>query len=189
MTAKPIVLVDCDGVLADFQGGMLELINNTLGTKYERRHWSSYYYETALSLTRIQQVNIESALMTDKYFVASLPPLPLVQHMEELCRAAQVYVVTSPWPRHPTWASDRAAWLHQHVPWVPAKHIVQMHDKWHHHGDFLVDDKVETLAKWQAAHPRATAVKWLNGTNNEPWNGVETGMPVTLLRCVKGTKI
>ena len=56
---------------------------------------------------------------------------------------------------------------HRDITHTSAKHIIV--------GDWFIDDKTETCARWQAAHPSGIAVQWITPHNRKDgWTGRAT---------------
>ena len=180
-------LVDVDGVLANFVGGALAIVNNMLGTRYVSEEVTGFDFCAALGLPRDVAAAVKRAIGATRGFAAELDVLPgAIEGMSRLQRIAEVYIVTSPWNSNATWTHEREAWLHKHfgiahsrVIHTSAKHICA--------GDLLVDDKTETCAAWRSAHPRGVAVQWRTAHNRrDAWDGLSTGDWDGLLDIVDG---
>ena len=150
------ILVDCDGVLADFVTPVLALANN-----YSSRTWDASH------LTRwdfLQDfVDLEApSLLAKKVkwriglprFCANLRPYPGAREgLDRLRAIGSVKIVTSPWASS-TWCGERIEWLAHHFE-VPAKDVIFASDKSLIHGGALIDDNPEAIEAWhryQATH-------------------------------------
>lgn len=171
--SRPRVLLDCDGVLADFVGPALRAFNADQGTAFEPHHVTEYSIERSLGITKQQASRF--------YELCSALPIgeqPIlagaVKGFTQLNSVADIYVVTSPWLGHATWAHERIDWLWRHFQ-VPYKRVVLTPAKHLCRGDILVDDKTETLVEWQRENPYGVAVQWQTPHNRlDGWNGVST---------------
>jgi 5'(3')-deoxyribonucleotidase len=172
---RPRVLLDVDGVLADFVGELLTIANSLLSASYTREQITQFDWAASLGLApRIEQL-VSRCVSAAPGLARDLVVLPGAQDGVRRLRAlADVYIVTSPWPSSPTWCHDRYVWLDRYFGIAPryvvhamAKHIVS--------GDVLIDDRTATLNAWQAAHPRGAAVQWQTPHNRlDDWAGVST---------------
>lgn len=169
------MLLDCDGVLADFMGAALPIINNLLDTKHRLGDVTVFNFAEALGLSAVDAAAVKRALGRSRRLAATLAVYPgAIAGVRALRRVAEVYIVTSSWDSNETWEFDRKGWLRRHfgirhheICFTAAKHICA--------GDFLVDDKTETLEKWQAEHPRGVAVQWETLHNRlDTWSGPST---------------
>lgn len=170
---RPTVLLDCDGVLADFVAAFLDIVEEETGERFLHSDVGGFDIKIALGLDAAEAVRCYSRITPG--FCGSLAPIAgAIEGVASLQDVADVYIVTSPWNSCPTWMSERELWLKKHfaihhsrVIHGSAKHLVR--------GNFLVDDKAETVIRWQAAHPDKSAVLWAQPWNEyEPWGGVRT---------------
>jgi len=175
------VLLDVDGVLADFVGAYLDLLNITCGIKATREQITSFDIGTSLGLTDEQAARVKRAIGNEPQLARSLDVYPgAVDGVERLAKVADVYIVTSPWNSNPTWMHDREHWLrewfcipHSRVVHTSAKHLCR--------GDFLVDDKTDTLHKWARENPNGTPVQWKTPHNRlDGWQSRATDSWVEL---------
>jgi 5'(3')-deoxyribonucleotidase len=152
------VLVDVDGVLADFVAKYLQLVHEVTGKQFTHEQVTEFDIGKALGLTPEQSGAVARGVLTG--FASMLEPLPgAVEGLRRLREISEVYIVTSPWNKCETWMSERERWLrvhfdfpHSHVLHGSAKHLVR--------GDILIDDKTET---WESP--------W---NKRDPWAGVLT---------------
>lgn len=141
MTERPIVLLDCDGVLADFVGGYLrEITDNIKLTDEEKRAVNDIVREPG--------------------FVLNLAVLDGAKAgVKALAKVSDLYIVTSPWnSRH--WAGERQEWLCEHFKDLRLKKIVQTSAKHLVRGDFLVDDKASNCQAHGKAWPGSRPLLW-----------------------------
>jgi 5'(3')-deoxyribonucleotidase len=171
---KPIVLVDVDGVLADFVGGYLRLLKEHTGIEADRDQITKFDIGASLGLSAEQSSRMKRAIGGAPRFALTLDVCPGAQDgIRMLEQVAEVHIATSPWNSNPTWTHDREMWLKKHfdiahadVTHTSAKHLLR--------GDFLVDDKTETLRKFLNVNGRG-AVQWQTPHNrNDGWLGAAT---------------
>jgi 5'(3')-deoxyribonucleotidase len=167
------VLLDVDGVLADFVKSYLRLVYEVTGRWYEHHHVTEFNLGNALGLTADEASEVNKGIVQG--WCSEIEPLTgAIEGVGALSYLADVYVVTSPWNKCPTWTYEREQWLARHfgIPHAKvlhgsAKHLVR--------GDVLVDDKTETCVKWQAEHPCSSCVLWKSPWNSrDAWAGVLT---------------
>jgi 5'(3')-deoxyribonucleotidase len=172
---KPLVLLDCDGVLSDFVGIYLDILRTQCGIDRRREDVTEFDIGKSLGLTAEQASDAKRRIGDFASLARMLGIYPGAQDgVRALREVADIHVVTSPWNSNRTWCSDREAWLYEHfgiksadVTHTAAKHLVR--------GDFLVDDKTSTLHKWAAAHPSGVAVQWATPHNRlDGWTGAST---------------
>lgn len=175
MSRRPRVLLDVDGVLADFIGGALAIINRLFDTKHVHADITEFDIAASLGLDAHQSSMMKHAIGSTSRLAAGLSVFPgAVDGVLRLREIADVYVVTSSWDSNETWEYDRKAWLRRHfdighhnIVFTAAKHLVL--------GDVLVDDKTSTLDVWREAHPAGVAVQWSTPHNRRDlWDGPST---------------
>lgn len=160
---RPRVLLDVDGVLADFLTPFLYHINYHGGTSHELANMTKWDMYDSFSVPAEVRRLVDSKI-NEPGFARSLEVLPGSQDgVRALKEIADVYIVTSPWSS-PTWFHDRRLWLKDwfgiggdHLISTKAKHVCA--------GDALIDDKTSTLERWGQCHPRGLPIRW-PGPNN-----------------------
>lgn len=181
------VLLDCDGILSDFVGGWLKLLNESFGRSWTHEDITGWDVCSSLGIVDPEERARAKRLIADTPdFAATHDVLPgALEGVAALEKIAEVYIVTSPWNSHRTWTSDRERWLKKHfgihhdrIVHTGAKHLV--------YGDVLVDDRTETCAKWRAAFPVGLAIQWRTPHNlRDSWDGHSTNDWNRLLRYVE----
>lgn len=158
---KTLVLLDCDGPMAEFCDGFLECVEEETGYMFGAEvvtTWeiteSPFFLELAKEIGRDAK-ELAAAVyrrVNRIGFCSSLRPVIGAQDSVEALRGldVDVEVITSPLMTSPTWMPERAEWLQRHlgfkkdqIHFVNAKHRVP--------GDFLVDDKPAHVGSWQNA--------------------------------------
>jgi len=130
------ILVDMDGVLADWSAGM----ERQLGSP-GFLDWSTW--EGIRADATLEHRDAFAAAMAARFFYRDLDPIPwAVDALREIVAAGhEVFICSTPDSTNQHCASDKIAWIRQHLgdDWV--KRIILTHDKTLVHGDILIDDK------------------------------------------------
>lgn len=154
------ILVDVDGVLADYVGAILAGVNETLGTSFRHEDVTQWNISEALGIG--SQTVRDFAVSPD--LVRGLEPIRGAKEgFKMLDQTQYVYVVTCPGDT-PTWTSDREAWLWKHFQF-PRSRVVHTYCKHIIQGDMLIDDNVDNVRAWAAEHKYGVALLW-----DRPWN-------------------
>lgn len=138
------ILVDMDGVIANW------------GKTYDQ-HIDAFFPGLKLTKTAQQRSfdlmegldirgrNAVKRIMDWPGFYRKLEPMPwAVQALQEmLFEGHDVHIVTSPWLTNPTCASDKVAWIAEHLGASWTKRLIITSDKTIIRGDILIDDKPE----------------------------------------------
>lgn len=169
------VLLDCDGVLADFIGAALTIVAEVTGRTCAREDVDRFDFAAALKLTPDEKRAVYAPISDREGWWSRLPVMPGARDGVDRLRAvADVYVVTSPWNSCRTWHHEREAWLRHYFD-LPAKHLIVTAAKHVCAGDVFVDDRTDTLIEWNAANPLGLAVQWQTPHNRlDGWPGVGT---------------
>ncbi len=179
------VLLDVDGVICNFIGGVLELVRKHGGGARTPEEITRFDFAKELNLTPEVKKAVYGEIANTPYFWSDLNAFPgALAGVARLREVADVYIVTSPWNTCKTWLYEREAWLkshfdisHDRVLAGSAKHLVA--------GDVLVDDKTDTLERWDAERGPARysggkmvdafAVQWKTPHNRlDGWEGHST---------------
>ena len=159
---KPIVLVDQDGPLADFDTAIWKvIIESGIPISCTRETQTVRFIDDAVDKA-YKQV-IRTPIDTPGWF-RNLPPVPGAREgLTALAKVAEVYICTKPLEKNATCRDDKAAWVEEHLgkKWVDRLFIAP--DKSLVKGAILLDDAPKP--KW---YPRA---EWQPVIFPTPWNG------------------
>lgn len=162
MKKKPIVLLDCDGVLTDFTEAALELIKQETGRSYTAAEIPRWDIFESLGYPELWTLFTKKA--SEIGYCRDLKvcdrALDGVQNLRE---KYDVVVVTAPVDALP-WMYERAHWLEDNFD-ISRKKVIFAHEKQHVCGDVLVDDKPDNVIQWFEAHPQGLAVLWSHPYN------------------------
>jgi len=148
MSYKPVVLLDVDGVIANFVDPYLRIANNVLNTSFVAEDITEYNIKRSLKLTDAEYEAVGRAIGRVG-MAASMDPLPgAIDGVKEVMKVADVYFVTSVFDVCPTWSYDRRLWLDKYfgdgvghnAVFTKRKHLVK--------GDVFVDDMPYHIDSW-----------------------------------------
>jgi 5'(3')-deoxyribonucleotidase len=161
---RPRLILDVDGVLADFVGHTLTLLGD-MAPPGGREAFTSWEMLSVMS----PEARARCAHgWRQPGWCATMPPLPETQNaVDRLGLRAEIVYATAPMPAAPHWMYERAMWLERMFAANPAS-IVFTHDKSHVWGDVFVDDKAENVDGWAETHPEGFAVLW-DAPYNRDW--------------------
>jgi 5'(3')-deoxyribonucleotidase len=194
---KPRVLLDCDGVLADFLTPAFAILNRLSGLNRKMDELKEWDIFSLFSRTYEDQFYQECS---QPGFCVGLQVLPgMVEFVEKLHEIANVYVVTSsmnvkikgPEKRpawHKTWAHEREHWLEEHFGILP-KRVIHTSEKYVCIGDVLIDDKPQNIVEWERAHgPKGIGLLWGTSYNQTSKAGRRVPTPKFALAFVKNLR-
>ncbi len=156
------VLVDVDGVLADFVGGVCARVNETI-PKIVHQFKPTDFKEWDIGKLL---PSYWKGIVSKPGFCYNLEPYPDAKEgMKALLDSgAKIVVVTSPWHSE-TWISERIEWLALHmkisrqdVIFAEGKHKALIK------GDFLIEDSLENAQAWNRNQSGYAHLV------NRPWN-------------------
>jgi len=164
------ILIDCDGVLCDFLTPIVDAINKRQGRKgdgcFTADAVDRWDFWGALNVDRDTKRHVIRHVIEAPGFCVELNAFPgAVAQVKNLARAHDVYFVTTPWASSQTWVFERNQWLRKHFGSTLGGRVVQTKHKELLRGDILVDDKPETVERWQLENPRGVGLIWDRPSN------------------------
>lgn len=157
---KPTVLLDVDGILADFITPALALVKRLTGATYEHDDISTWEIFDSMPEAESVKDMIYKQFMTQRGYCRSIPVYPCAKEgVRELQKVADVVVVTSPFWGSPTWMHERQEWLQEHFG-IDKDDVIHARRKHRIMGDVFVDDKASHVVDWAIAHPDKRAILW-----------------------------
>jgi hypothetical protein len=159
LESKKPLLVDCDGVVADFVGATIKIANANgfnLSNDDIKHDTRQYPYWDACGLDRI---------VKDVGFCESIPVIDGAQEFIERIRGAGINVVfvTSPMKDSKHWHWERQQWLEKHFG-VKRTNLIYATEKRYVNGFCFLDDHVGNILDWQEYNKnKAILIK-------QPWN-------------------
>jgi len=160
---RPRVILDVDGVVADFVGHTLTLLGE-LAPPGGRDAFTSW---DMVSVMSPEARAVCAHGWRQPGWCASMPTLPDAQNaVDRLSLRADVVWATAPMTNAPHWMHERAGWL-ERVFAADPRSIVFTHDKAHVWGDVFVDDKPENVDGWADTHRDGIALLWTAPYNRE----------------------
>jgi 5'(3')-deoxyribonucleotidase len=157
---KPTLLLDVDGVLADFISAALSILRNKFGVV-------DYHHDTIETWEMFSSMPAHAHLKDEVYEIlkkeggcfSMLPYDGAVAAVQTLKRLVDIVIVTSPFYGSKTWVHEREKWLEYFFN-ISHKDMIHTGRKELVHGDILVDDKLETIEKWSKRWPHGHAIIW-----------------------------
>ncbi len=138
------ILVDQDGVLADFENGFL----NAWKQKFPERPFVPIEERKTFSIRRDYPEEYSEdiyKIYTAKGFIENLPLIPgAIEAIRQMQKAGHfIKICTSPLSRYDNCVTEKFAWVERHFGIEWTKNIIIAKDKTQIRGDFLIDDKPE----------------------------------------------
>lgn len=155
------VLLDVDGVVADYANWYLQGVEYVTGRRYRPKDVRCWDFSKALGLTPGE------AAAVDRYNASRplvlIDPYPgALDAVKQLAAVADVVFVTSPSWTHRDWVYSREMWLRDRFLDIPTVHT---NHKAVVSGDLMIDDRLENIVKWLEFNPGGHGILWA-----QPWN-------------------
>lgn len=142
-----IVALDCDGVICDWLGGVLETVFELTGKQIDRNSMTSWNPWEHCGLTKPQRRLVLEEMKRPGWH-EYLKLLPGARDaVAELRRVSEVVVVTAPWDSCDTWHTERKKWLWRNLG---LKRMIAAagEDKYLVAADYFLDDKASNVISW-----------------------------------------
>lgn len=158
---KPIVLLDVDGVIADFGETFHRAAEWTAGKVLPdpdvRGTWD---IEKAYGLSEVEMRHVWMMMNRPEVAFHLLPCDHAIAGVKQLLPVADVYFVTSPIKTSPTWCYDRMNWLIRHFGYEQGQKVIPTSYKQLVSGQIFVDDRPANVTKWQTANSSSQGILW-----------------------------
>lgn len=164
------IALGSDGVLGDLMSGILRVVHEVTGRRFELMAVTERDFTRALGLSPLEAREVKRVLSARRGFVTALSPYPAArQGVRRLRELGDVFCVTCPRFFNPWWCEERASWLALHFGIDRVHHAI---DKTAYGADVFVDDEASHVREWLGAWPDRTAVFWRTPHNTGeavPW--------------------
>ena len=180
MDMLPEVLLDIDGVAANFIEGCRPAAERIVGRTFHHDDIDQWLIEKALGMDDVQTQELYRHIIEEGWCRA----LPAYEHARESVARIREYAVVVPLTAHfhesKTWAWERDEWILAHLG-IPKTDVIHTHRKFQVDGDVLIDDKPSHLRAWRARRPSRCAVLFHRTYNKgDGWDGPGFGSWVDL---------
>lgn len=146
MNMKPIIAINCDGVLSNWHALALPILNKLTGKNISTKdikNWDIYHLIDDQKIKDLYNDELNNSGM-----IEHLPVYDGAQKaIEEIRKIAELYIVTSPMNNYHDWIIHRNTWLKKNfdissknIVHTSAKHLIQSH--------IFIDDKPENVKNW-----------------------------------------
>jgi 5'(3')-deoxyribonucleotidase len=145
LNGKPVVLLDCDDVVARCINGMARIAGSFLGRDITEEDVKTWDFHKSFGDEDLKQHIYEK--MSEKGWCLSLEPFEgAIEGVHELQKISEVFFITSPFHSE-HWEFERRAWLLKHFGFKKDR-ILQGSAKFLVRGEFFVDDKPDHVRQW-----------------------------------------
>jgi len=165
-----LILLDQDGVLADFEHAFLD------AWRQRYPHIPPVEYEDRKSFHILEDYPPElrdraEAIYTEPGFIRNLPPVPgAIEAARELLELGmEVRICSSPLRQYENNVAEKYHWVERHLGRAWTERIILTRDKTLVHGDLLIDDR--------PAITGAVRPNWRHVIYDTPYNRQQTDRP------------
>lgn len=147
------ILVDMDGVIADFNNGFRKIWSNEFRylPSFNVTKQKNFYLDKEIGNGRFKDE--VWSVINRKGFFLNLPEVHgAIEGLTKLQEKYEVFICTSPMVTHDYCASEKYQWINKHLGKDWAERTILTKDKTIVKADFLIDDKFtidETKANWK----------------------------------------
>lgn len=162
---KPIVLLDCDGLIFDYDHAFLRTYKKVTGVTLPKSVITKYNLISCVTIKKSSLKKLKAQLNKSGW-AAKIKPYPeALKAVKKLMKISNVYFVTANTKSNKTWTYEREKALQKHFG--KKIQLVHTHHKYLVHGDFFVDDKLENVEEWQKWNKDGIGVVWHKAYNTE----------------------
>ena len=177
---RDAILLDCDGVLADYVDAYRSAVFRMKGTRAVLEavvdDWHTY---KCFGLTEAEDTEIKATL-NPLTFATTCWYANFLAAVRATFPRNQIIVVTAPLEGHDTWAISRARWLTGRG----FDSVISTRDKHEVPGAVLVDDKESNIARWEEAQGKSGVLFPALDNRNREYVGREVSYVMQQLRRV-----
>lgn len=159
--SKPRLILDVDGVLADFATPALEFLN-MIGKP--KRYDQVSQWDIFEGNKEVENY-FKETLASKPGYCYGLKPLPNACNFVAAAKEKyEIAIVTTPYDV-PYWLNERTAWIVDKFG-LPRSSITFTHKKQHVNGDVMIEDNIDNLVNWYSCDPS----RRLPLIMDHPWN-------------------
>lgn len=148
MTDKPILLLDMDGIIADFNFHSIRTYNEIHGSELDPKKCNDYIGDHEVLEKSIDPKALRRPYREPGFFLGC-PVIPGAQEgVERLGQAFEIYVLTTHYWGNPTCVYEKELWLQRHFPKIAQRGIFTSHKELVP-GNLFIDDRPKNIKAWK----------------------------------------
>lgn len=164
---KDILLLDCDGVLANFIEATLRILKKK-DPSIHYEHHDVHTWDQFDSFP--DHIKYRDEVYAELKKSGGCTGIPVYDGAKEgvakLQELVEIVMLTSPFKGSETWVHEREKWLEEHFG-LSHKKMIHTGLKELVFGDIFVDDKPEHILRWSKRHPTGHAIVWHQRYNED----------------------
>ena len=176
MTKKPVLLLDVDGVIADFIELYLRIVHHRIPELRHTGHDDIVEWDCgrALHLSTDELALVHEDLFAPGAASSMVPYAGAVYGVEQLMKVADVWFVTSPMAQSATWMHERTRWIEHYFGQQAKSQVIHAEKKFLVSGDIFVDDKPSHVAAWKNRWTNGVGTLWVRAYNSRECKEADT---------------
>lgn len=162
---RPVILLDTDGIIANFLGAVFRLAQGTCGGTYRLEDVVSWNFMEVFPKEHHPAI---LKGISGEGFCLDIPEADGAREgVRRLSELGDVWLPTSPW-KSPYWMWERQLWLERFG--IDSNRVMHVKDKTLIGGDVLIEDNLDNAEAWAARHKDGVAIVWDAPYNRQrPW--------------------
>jgi 5'(3')-deoxyribonucleotidase len=170
--SQPVVLLDCDGVLADFVTATLDVVAEIMGEPVAAERITTWEIFDSIGDEALRR-RVYGIMNEPGFSESRIQAYPGAREaVGVLQERAELYVVTSPF-HSAAWMHGRLAWLDRELA-IPPGRVIFAREKHIVRGDVFVDDNPAHVREWNARRRGCTGRGMLF---DQPYNRGDRDLP------------
>jgi 5'-nucleotidase len=149
---KPRLLLDMDGVIADFNRHSIRTYNEIHGTTLDEAKCDIYIGDHEVLEPSIDPKKLRAPYREVGFFLGCPPVKGAQAAVARLHQHFDIFLLTTHYWGNATCVHEKEVWLQRYFPYLASKGIFTSH-KYTVKGDIFVDDRPKNLKAWKEAWP------------------------------------
>jgi 5'(3')-deoxyribonucleotidase len=145
---KPVIALDCDGVLANWLGYVIPIANILFNANIKQSDLTGWDLYDIIDDPKAKTVLYDYLNQTNMILDMN-PYQDALRGVAALKEFADIYIVTSPMENYPNWILHRNKWLKTHFG-IDKNHVIHTSAKQLVQADIFIDDKPENVINWRS---------------------------------------
>lgn len=143
---KPVILIDCDGVLADFDGMFIGILRDHFDIEFDPSKAEEWDYFNHPDVVRVKN-DVWQHILNTKGLIRGIKKLDYAEEMIRKLREVGTVEACTSVVAGGYYADERIMWLIEELGF-DRRDVHLSYKKWRVCGDVFIDDKPENVIKW-----------------------------------------
>jgi 5'(3')-deoxyribonucleotidase len=144
-----VILIDCDGVVADFDGMFIHVLRTQFGIEFNPNDSLEWDYFNHPQVIEVKN-DVWQYILSTRHLIRGIQKFSYADEMIRKLREVGSVEACTSIVAGGYYADERIMWLMEQLDFKRID-IHLSYKKWRVHGDVFIDDKPENVAKWADA--------------------------------------